>query len=89
LLGEERSDIVESARAIASEYGFDIWVGYADTCLGWLKHLDGDSAAGLDLMEQGLAAWQAAGAKAFAPGRMGSMVGCAWKPGNSIGRAGY
>jgi class 3 adenylate cyclase/tetratricopeptide (TPR) repeat protein len=71
LLGEERSDIVESARAIASEYGFDIWVGYADTCLGWLKHLDGDSAAGLDLMEQGLAAWQAAGAKAFAPGRMG------------------
>jgi len=71
LLGEERLEIADSARAVASEYGFDIWVGYADTCLGWLKHIEGDSAAGLELMEQGLAAWQAAGAKAFAPGRMG------------------
>jgi len=70
LLGEERPDIVDGARAIAREYGFDVWVGYADTCLGWLKHRQGETADGLELMEQGLAAWRSAGAKGYAPGRI-------------------
>jgi tetratricopeptide (TPR) repeat protein len=70
LLGEERPDNVDAARALTSEYGFTAWAGYADTCLGWLKHRAGATEEGLELMEGGIEAWRAASIKLFATDRL-------------------
>jgi class 3 adenylate cyclase/tetratricopeptide (TPR) repeat protein len=71
LLGEQRPDNIEAGRAMAAEYGFPTWAGYADTCLGWQKHCAGETEEGLGLMQGGIEAWRAAGSKAFTTDRLG------------------
>ena len=70
MLGEERRDNIEAAHAQAQKYGFAAWEGYADTCRGWLAHLDGDSETGLALMQQGIDAWRASGSRSFIVDRL-------------------
>ncbi len=70
LLAEERRDNVDAARALAVEYGFTAWAGFAETCLGWLEHRAGRTEEGLELMEGGIEAWHAAGFNGFTTGRL-------------------
>jgi class 3 adenylate cyclase/tetratricopeptide (TPR) repeat protein len=70
LLGVERPDKVETARAYANDYGFSVWAGFAGTSLGWLRFRSGAEEEGLDWMQKGIETWRAGGVKLLVTGRL-------------------
>jgi predicted ATPase len=70
LLGVERPDKVEAARAYANDYGFSVWAGYTDTSLGWIRYRAGAQEEGLDWMRKGIETCRAASLKLLVTGRL-------------------
>ncbi len=51
------------ALAIATEQGFEFWVGWDEIMLGWADAASGEPQAGLERMERGLEGWRAVGSE--------------------------
>jgi class 3 adenylate cyclase/predicted ATPase len=57
----------EAAVTLATEQGFTQWVALGTSLRGWALALQGQGEAGLALVRQGIAAWQATGAVIAVP----------------------
>ncbi len=55
----------KSAMAVADEHGFMVWLGAAFPHLGIATAMLGDPSAGIEMIEEGLAGWRAAGSALF------------------------
>ena len=51
------------ALAIATEQGFEFWVGWDEIMLGWCEAASGEHRAGLERMARGLESWRAVGSE--------------------------
>ena len=51
------------AFAIATEQGFEFWIGWNEIMLGWATAARGDRESGLERMERGLDSWRAVGSE--------------------------
>ncbi|MCZ6874743.1 MAG: AAA family ATPase, partial [bacterium] len=63
-LAQERA---EAGIALCTEQGFVIYLAWISVIRGWTVAKQGQAAAGITQMRQGLAAWQATGTKAAQP----------------------
>jgi class 3 adenylate cyclase/predicted ATPase len=51
------------ALAIATEQGFEFWVGWDEIMLGWCEATSGEHQVGLERMARGLESWRAVGSE--------------------------
>jgi class 3 adenylate cyclase/predicted ATPase len=51
------------ALAIATEQGFQFWIGWDEIMLGWCEAASGEHQAGLERMTRGLESWRAVGSE--------------------------
>jgi predicted ATPase len=57
----------EAVSRLAQEQGFSFWLAYGALLRGWALAQQGQAQEGIELMHQGLTAWQATGAETSRP----------------------
>jgi class 3 adenylate cyclase/predicted ATPase len=57
----------EAAVAITQEWGFPMWLAASTVCRGWAQAVQGEGAAGIAQMRQGLVNWQTLGVALLEP----------------------
>ena len=64
----------EAVITLSTEHGFTHWWALGTIMRGWARATQGQSAEGLAEIRQGLAAWQATGARGAGPGLLGMLA---------------
>jgi predicted ATPase len=59
---------------LADEYGLELWLAFGNIDLGWAEFELGNQAGGLEKMRQGLAAYEATGARLWRPHFLGLLA---------------
>jgi DNA-binding winged helix-turn-helix (wHTH) protein/tetratricopeptide (TPR) repeat protein len=59
---ERAGELAGEARELSEEYGFQYWTAHATAAQGWAVAMQGDDAAGVKLVQAGMAAAEATGA---------------------------
>jgi class 3 adenylate cyclase/predicted ATPase len=71
---ETTARLAEETIGLARKYGFPYWVAWETSLLGWTRTVDGQTDAGVEMLQQGLAAYRATGAELFSPYMLGLLA---------------
>jgi predicted ATPase len=64
---EDMRSYASAAVALSTEHGFPFWAAGGQILEGWAITCEGRANQGLELLEEGLSAWQATGARLWLP----------------------